>query len=124
MLLYPNMKKETLQGVDGSCQISRRHLEAVRQCISIILEEDFHTEKIILFGSCARSQSRYESDIDLLLLVKELPSSREIRRLKMKLGEQIALEVDLKVSTAEAFANSTDFFIHNIKRDGVTLWKR
>lgn len=122
MLLYPNMKKETLHGVDGSCQISKRHLEAIQQCISIILQEAFPIEKIVLFGSCARSQSRYESDIDLLLIVKELPSSREIRRLKMKLGDRIGLEVDLKISTVEAFASSTDFFINNIKRDGVTVW--
>lgn len=127
MILYPKMKKETLVGMDGSCQISERHRKAVERCLSLILEENqkkkLQIERIILFGSCARGESRYESDIDLLLLVKEVPEGKEIRKLKMKLGDIIAPEVDVKISTSNSFENSSDFFMSRIKKDGVTLWK-
>ncbi|MDO5145633.1 MAG: nucleotidyltransferase domain-containing protein [Eubacteriales bacterium] len=128
MILYPKMKKEILTGVDGSCQVSARHRKAVKKCIDVIREESgkrkIDIEKIILFGSCARSESRYESDIDLLLLVKDIPNHKEIRKLKMKLCEEVALDVDLKISTKDKFKSQSDLFTTNIKRDGVTLWKR
>ena len=123
MLLYHKMKKETLQGVNRTCQVSARQLRAINDCIVIIGKTGFSLQKIILFGSCARSQSRYESDIDLLVVVKEIPSTKDILHIKAELNEQIPIEVDLKIVSDEMFSKNDDFFLNNIKRDGVILWQ-
>ena len=123
MLLYHKMKKETLQGVNRSCQVSTRQLQSIRDCIAIIEETGFSLRQIILFGSCARSQARYESDIDLLVVVKEIPSTKEILHIKSELNERVPIDVDLKIVSDEMFSKKEDFFLSNIKRDGVILWQ-
>ena len=123
MLLYHKMKKESLQGINRSCQVSARQLQAIKNCIAIIKETGFSLQKIILFGSCARSQSRYESDIDLLVVVKEIPSTKDILHIKAELNIQIPIDVDLKIVSDEMFSKNDDFFLNKIKRDGVILWQ-
>ena len=41
MLLYHKMKKESLQGINRSCQVSARQLQAIKNCIAIIKENGF-----------------------------------------------------------------------------------
>lgn len=123
MLLYHKMKKETLQGLNRTCQISERQLRAIKDCVAIIRKTGFSIQEIILFGSCARSESRYESDIDLLVIVEKMPVTKDILLIKAKLNEQIPIDVDLKIVSAEIFLKNDDFFLNNIKRDGVILWQ-
>lgn len=36
MVIYTRMKKETLQGLNKSCLVSKRHLDAINKCVEII----------------------------------------------------------------------------------------
>ncbi len=104
MVIYTRMKKETLQGLNKSCLVSKRHLDAINKCVEIIQCFDLVFEEIILFGSCAKSRSRFGSDIDLMILVNEMPPKKKIFDLKNILCDEIemksGIEVDLKVATA------------------------
>lgn len=83
-------------------------------------------EQIILFGSCAKSKSRFGSDIDLMNLVNAMPSNDKIFDLRNILYNQIevstGIEVDLKVATVENFNSGKNYFYNVIKREGVILW--
>lgn len=83
-------------------------------------------EQIILFGSCAKSKSRFGSDIDLMILVNAMPSNDKIFDLRNILYNQIevstGIEVDLKVATVENFNSGKNYFYNVIKKEGVILW--
>lgn len=83
-------------------------------------------EQIIPFGSCAKSKSRFGSDIDLMILVNAMPSNDKVFDLRNILYNQIevstGIEVDLKVATVENFNSGKNYFYNIIKREGVILW--
>ena len=127
MVIFTRMKKETLQGLNKSCLVSKRHLDAINKCVEIIQCFDLVFEEIILFGSCAKSRSRFGSDIDLMILVNEMPPKKKIFDLKNILCDEIemksGIEVDLKVATVTNFNSDKSFFYNVIKKDGIILWK-
>lgn len=127
MVIYTKMKKDTLHGLDKSCSISKRHLDAINKCVKIIKNSNISFKDIILFGSCAKSQSRFNSDIDLMILVNEMPFTNNILELKNVLYEKIEIEdgikVDLKVTTIKNFNSGENYFYNVIKKDGIILWE-
>lgn len=52
-------------------------------------------KKAAIFGSFARGQERPESDIDLLLQFKNVPSLLEMADLKLKLEKKVGRKFDL-----------------------------
>jgi predicted nucleotidyltransferase len=94
--------------------------EVVRQ-----IAENFHPQKIILFGSYARGKPRPESDVDLLVIMdtplKESQQSLEIRR---HLGVMFGL--DLIVYTPERLQERVkmgDWFLRDVLEDGKVVYE-
>ena len=82
-------------------------------------------EQIILFGSYARGEATDESDVDLIVVVKDLPKPRtewaRLRRVLLPLG----IPVDLLVVTRDSYtrwseAVSSTFYWAN--REGKVLY--
>ena len=81
---------------------TREALELIRR---VVLEEagrlGIKVERIILFGSRARGDYRPDSDYDILVVVGERPSWRQLfrfqSRVRVKLFEAFGREVDLIV---------------------------
>lgn len=48
----------------------------IRQMVARIVER-FHPDKIVLFGSCARGDITYDSDVDLLVIMPVVRTRRE-----------------------------------------------
>lgn len=60
---------------------------------------------VVLFGSAARETQRFDSDIDVLIIAKELPRGR------MK-----------RIQEFEAVENRLEPFIRTLKRDGIETY--
>lgn len=64
------------------------------------IAEEFHPEKIILFGSQAYGKPRPDSDVDLLVVMQfEGSYFEQAHKIRMRLG--LSLPIDLLVRTAD-----------------------
>ena len=91
------------------------------------IAEDFAPEKIILFGSHARGDARPDSDIDLLVLFREVedPNRRAAELYASLLG--IARPRDIVVSTMDRFErykNVVNTVYWPAAREGRTIYER
>lgn len=85
--------------------------------------------KIILYGSVARGDNTWESDVDIAMITR-----RELDRKTDKLLTKIAARLDLKYDTvlsimdieADHFTRLKDTlpFYKNIEKEGITLWTK
>ena len=75
------------------------------QAITQLIVERFQPEKVILFGSCARGEENENSDLDLLILVRdeaEVPHRGNLIRLAI--AERFVLPVDVLIYSADVVA--------------------
>ncbi len=81
--------------------------------------------KIILFGSFATNQYQPDSDFDICLVLRELPSTTSERlRLRNFYSENtVSREVDVVVCLQEELENG-DMVFKYIRRDGVILYEQ
>lgn len=88
-------------------------------------------QRIILFGSCARGEERFDSDVDLLLVfdaeIKNVPDYRRMYRalrVAASSDELYAAETDLKLAIGNAWETSNETIYHCIRKDGICVWER
>lgn len=74
-------------------QSLRAALQAARERIS----EKFHVDRIVLFGSVVRGQADEESDVDLLIMLRECPDHK-IRNQISRMILDVNLEYDVNIS--------------------------
>ena len=86
-----------------------------------------YVTKLLLFGSCARLQQTFSSDVDLLLEVSEnITENRRTELVKLK-GmvtpiDVDAPEVDLRILVGNAWEKNPMLYYKNIRRDGIDIW--
>ena len=90
---------------------------------------DYVTD-VYLFGSCAREEAKWKSDLDLLLALspdaKAIPNfSIKIHALKGSISEDEpeSVETDLKVVVGDEWKSSSMLFFNNIRKDGISVWQ-
>jgi predicted nucleotidyltransferase len=73
----------------------RQGLSTIEQLVALIISK-ISPEQIILFGSYARGENRKNSDIDILIVMKNLENERKITGLLYKelLKNNISIAVD------------------------------
>lgn len=98
------------------------------ETVSAILSVSDNVEKIILFGSQARGDSKIGSDIDILVVV-DIPKEQlaKIRREMRNLASDISLErdelVSLIISDKQEYDDMANtLFYRNVAKDGVELY--
>lgn len=85
-----------------------------------ILQENLDCRMIVLFGSYARGEYNALSDFDFLVITeKEVP--RSVRGWLHSIFDEN--NADLVFYTEEVFYNSECFFVQQVKKDGVLLWR-
>ncbi len=83
---------------------------------------------VIHYGSAARNEQSYNSDVDLLVVLQDDFSSKELKREILLLKGSVKPEnlsdpdVDLKISFEDTLKHSTDAYYASVRRDGVDIW--
>lgn len=86
-------------------------------------------ERIVLFGSYARGDNRENSDIDILIIVKNLRNERKITGLLYKelLNEEMSIPIDFIAIDYDKYnllKNKTGIIYKTIEREGKLLYGR
>lgn len=87
-------------------------------------ENPEHLVKILLFGSLARSDITYKSDIDLCLVFEDGTdmNSREMRTFRgMLRGASLAVETDVVTCTESQLKSNSCLLYREINRDKIVL---
>jgi predicted nucleotidyltransferase len=85
----------------------------------------FHPKKIILFGSHARGETGPDSDVDLLVILPRDGKTRHQQTFEIRRKVTAGFPLDLLVRTPEEFEQRLkmrDWFMHDIAREGITLY--
>lgn len=105
-----------------------RDKEAIEYALSILSSEPFvkYIERIYLFGSYARKQNRYSSDVDILIECNENLNPEVARKMRIVvMPECIDMpEIDLKFVKKDKWRERGNQFSKNLLKEGVLLWKK
>lgn len=101
----------------------RRILQLLQKELNAALGE--RVEKIILYGSQARGEARDDSDIDVLIVLKDDFKYSVMLRKTSKIVARLSLENDVVISrafaTRQQYEQSKMPFLMNIRRDGIAI---
>jgi predicted nucleotidyltransferase len=82
-------------------------------------------DRILLYGSRARGDERSDSDIDILIVLKNEFNYSEMLRLSSDLAASLSLENDVVISRAfvsrEEFEHRQTPFLMNVRREAVPV---
>jgi predicted nucleotidyltransferase len=110
-----------------------RHQQALEYALKQIEQSPIfpHISSIILFGSCAREEQNFESDVDLFLVLDI--SRDDFQNIKQDIiylrgtispVEATAPEIDVKIALGNSWKTDNSTIYHFIRKDGKLLWKK
>ncbi len=94
-------------------------IESVKQYVMII-PKVFGVKKVYLFGSFATGKEKDESDIDIALVLENMPDFFSAQKQLMKLRRKIDLRIEPHPIKEEDF-NSLSPFAYEIERTGIEI---
>lgn len=106
-------------------QISR-HAQSLQYALNVLRQPKYksYIKAIYLYGSCARVQQKFHSDVDLFLFIEPEMPDHLIREMRLEVIPDYSLPVvEIKFSKGREFSSSYQFN-RNIERDGKLLWER
>ncbi|MDR1575855.1 MAG: nucleotidyltransferase domain-containing protein [Treponema sp.] len=101
----------------------------IMEQIVVFITSRIAPEKIVLFGSYARGENRENSDIDILILMKNLKNERTITGLLYKelLRSDISIPVDFLAIDCDKYNTLKDkigYIYKTIEKEGQILYGR
>ena len=104
-----------------------RHEQSLQYALKVLKSSIFspYIKKIYLYGSYARKEQNYQSDVDLLIFITESTPTQMIAKMRHAvISEDYTLpEVELKFTKSDRFSSSYQFN-KNIERDAILLWEK
>jgi uncharacterized protein len=97
-------------------------LNTVKQFLMLIPKE-IGVKKAYLFGSFASGSEREESDIDIAVVVENMPDFFSTQRLLMRLRRNIDLRIEPHPIREQDF-NSSNPFAWEIERTGIKVYPK
>lgn len=105
-----------------------RHEQSLNFALDILCSDVYepYIDAVYLYGSCARGNQRFNSDIDLLLQCSEkfTPDIGRKMRIDAMPDDWNLPEVELKFVMGEGWKTENDQFSRNLRKDGILLWER
>ena len=109
-----------------------RSKKSMKYAVDIIKKSPIapYVKALYLYGSCARNEQTYGSDVDLFL---ELQPDFDMKKYKDEVillkGEVSPVsmdmaEVDLKVVVGDSWKRNQMLYYQNILREGVDIWEK
>ena len=102
--------------------------EATIRAVARLIARKFDPEQIILFGSHARGNAGSHSDIDLLVVLKSLDGwPKRDNPIRLAIGEEFVLPVDVIVTTPERLAEQREnpySFFNTALESRIILYER
>ncbi len=105
-----------------------QNLPVMKQIVTLITSK-ISPEKIVLFGSYARGENTKNSDIDILILVKNLKNERQITSLLYKelLNNNISVPIDFIAADYDKYNILKDkigYIYKTIDKEGQILYAK
>lgn len=104
-----------------------RHVQSLEYALSILLQDEYawYIRSIYLYGSCARREQKYTSDVDLFVFFDHDTPKSVIFNLKSITSpdDSDLPEVDLHCSLSNSFGFSK-CYDDNLTREAKLLWER
>jgi uncharacterized protein len=99
--------------------VNQRVIDTVRQYVMLI-PKDFGVKKAYLFGSFAKGSEKEESDIDIALVLENMPDFFYAQKQLMKLRRKIDLRIEPHPIKEQDF-NSLNPFAYEIEKTGIEI---
>ena len=124
-MAYIRKKKKTV-----SDALQKRSEDTIAYAIQTLRNSEIsaYIRHAILFGSCARHEQNFSSDVDLLV---ELDASIDLAKAKKEIQQLITLvsptdlslpQVDLKIEIGPEWHDDNSFFHQQILKEGIEVW--
>lgn len=95
-------------------------INTVKQYIMLIPQE-IGVKRAYLFGSFAKGKEREESDIDIAVIVENMPDFFTTQRLLMRLRKKVDLRIEPHPIQEQDF-NSANPFAFEIEKTGIKVF--
>ena len=111
--------------------IDDRHLRALKYAKAKIIRSSLskYVKDVILYGSTARGQAGFSSDVDILMILDEKIRKYKryndaIRYLKGNIStDDYSLpEADLHVVFEDTWKNDNSAYLSNVRNEGFSIW--
>jgi predicted nucleotidyltransferase len=99
--------------------VNQRVIDTVKQYI-LIIPKDLGVKKAYLFGSFAKGSEKEESDIDIALVLENMPDFFYAQKQLMKLRRKIDLRIEPHPFKEQDF-NSLNPFAYEIEKTGIEI---
>jgi len=99
--------------------VNQRIIDTVKQ-YTMIIPKDFGLKSAYLFGSYAKGKERDDSDIDIALVLENMPDFFYTQKMLMKLRRKIDMRIEPHPIKEQDF-NSLNPFAFEIERTGIAI---
>lgn len=100
--------------------VDRRVINTVKQYIKLIPKE-VGVKRAYLFGSYARGKEKEESDIDIAVVIENMPDFFSTQKLLMQLRRNVDLRIEPHPIMEQDF-NSSNPFAWEIEKTGIKVY--
>ena len=119
MALIYNAKRYRIQGEEKSFFVPKKQYTQIPECIRLAKQSVPGLTRIVLFGSCARGEARYDSDIDLCMITKEHLDTSCAAEIRSQYMRNIEAKTDIVFLTETGLRSNKSSFVQEIEKDGV-----
>lgn len=111
---------------------SERHQRALDYALSEIRASRVNgfVSDVLLYGSCARKTQKWDSDVDLFLVLREdTPNDSAFRGAVRKLQGSVTSpelfdpQVDMHITIGNEWETRDGMYYENLRKEGKTVWK-
>ena len=105
--------------------ILNRHEKSLKYALDILKDKyKEYVDSIYLYGSYARKDHKYSSDVDLFICVREQTSARVIANMRSDVvnDDYTLPEVELMISKS-GLKSPSNCFDKNLKKEAILLWE-